>query len=157
MSGGAPITNRIFELLNTRALPLTRTEIATSMGVKREDIRKTLKRLLDTKYLVSEFDSNGIEYITTNPNKPKQSTAKGAKPAKEKPKAKVAPKPITEEDAMKAVAAENGINEEYLRGYNRGYYDAMQISQKEAFIEGKRSVARKIAAILNIDMSHLLR
>ena len=58
---------------------------------------------------------------------------------------------------MKAVAAENGINEEYLRGYNRGYYDAMQISQKEAFIEGKRSVARKIAAILNIDMSHLLR
>lgn len=172
MSGGASVPDRIVEVLNSRALPLTRAELAMAMGMKREAIRKSIARMVSTKQLLVELDEQGVEYISTNPEnprlispphpkKPKKVAVKAAVPKPEPaPEPEPEPEPAPEKTpkpTMKAAAKQAHVSEEYLRGYNRGYYDAMQLSQKEAFTEGKRSVVRKIANMLNIDMEHLLR
>lgn len=156
MSGGASVPDRIFKVLNSRALPLTRAELAKAMGMKREDIRKSISRLANTKHLLIELDEQGVEYIRANPDSPRADPYVAPEP-KPEPIPEPPPPPTPPQPTLESVAKEIRVSEEYLRGYNRGYYDAMQISQKEAFTEGKRSVIRKIANMLNIDMEHLLR
>ena len=164
MSGGASVPDRIFEVLSNRALPLTRAELAMAVGLTREAIRKPISRMVSAKQLWVELDEQGVEYITTNPDNPRLISPPHPKKPK-KPKKTTTPEaqpsPVPEipqapEPSIEKVAKTIHVSEEYLRGYNRGYYDAMQINQKEAFTEGKRSVVRKIANILNIDMERLL-
>lgn len=161
------IADKIYNTLSNRAGPLTRAEIVVSTGISRDAIRKPLAQLLKAGYLLRDMDEadTGIEWISVNPHcprvKPEPVTAPEPEPVtapEPEPEPVPAPEPVVKAKATvdKRTIGLDPLQEAYLQGYSEGYHAAMQISQREAFTEGKRSVARKIAALLNIDTQRIL-
>jgi len=171
MNVGLTLGDVIYNALCKSAAPLTRVEITQATGLSRATIRKPLLQMIRAGYLIQEVDTTtaGVEWISVNKDLPRVRRVPVVVPEPEpvvvpepepepkpEPEPEPEPKPKPKRVVDKSTIGIDPMQEMYLQGYSEGYHAAMQISQREAFREGKRSVARKIATMLNIDMERIL-
>lgn len=114
---GQTIGDRIVEKLDN-SFGMTRAELAQSLGLTREGIRKAVASLLDRNIIHRETDESGIETFTVI-------------------------RCVPAEPSM--VPCTIGTYEE---GFAMGYAAAQKASYAEAFHEGKMSVLNKLRSLL---------
>ena len=137
----------IYDRVKKAADGISKAELAMSLGLTNDQVRKPLYEFVKKGVLRTVMDSMGV---------PKYLIA--VEPVEEKIPKVVTPPPISDMDIAMAEATDEfgKIHDEYMRGYNRGYWEAMKHSHNEAFTEGKRSVVKKIAKLLDIDVERLI-
>lgn len=136
----------IYDRVKRAADGISKAELAMVLGLTSDQVRKPLYEFVKKGVLRTVVDSMGV---------PKYLIA--VEPVEEKIPKVVTP-PVSDIDiAMaEAVDAAGKLSDEYMRGYNRGYWEAMKHSHNEAFTAGKRSVVQKLARLLDIDVERLL-
>lgn len=137
----------IYDRVKKAADGISKAELAMSLGLTNDQVRKPLYEFVKRGVLRTVMDSMGV---------PKYLIA--VEPVGEKIPKVVTPPPVSDIDIAMAEATDEfgKIHDEYMRGYNRGYWEAMKHSHNEAFTEGKRSVVKKIAKLLDIDVERLI-
>lgn len=140
----------IYDRVKRAADGVSKAEIAMSLGLTNDQVRKPLYEFVKKGVLRTVVDSMGVPKYVIAVGPVEESTPTPTPPPQ--------PRPLSDVDiAMaEAVDAAGKLDDEYMRGYNRGYWEAMKHSHNEAFTEGKRSVVKKLARMLDIDVERLL-
>ncbi len=143
----------IYARVKKAADGVSKAELAMSLKLSNDQVRKPLYEFIKKGMLRTVTDSMGITRYVIN-DKPQEVTPTPP-PAPPPP---APPAPISDVDIAMAEATDEigKLQDDYMRGYNRGYWEAMKHSHNEAFTEGKRSVVRKLARLLDIDVERLL-
>lgn len=138
----------IYDRVKRAADGVSKAELAMSLGLTNDQVRKPLYEFVKKGVLRTVVDSMGVPKYLIAIEPPKESP----------PPPPPQPRPLSDVDIAMAEATDEvgKIHDEYMRGYNRGYWEAMKHSHNEAFTEGKRSVVKKLARILDIDVERLL-
>jgi predicted ArsR family transcriptional regulator len=144
----------IYDRVKRAADGVSKAEIAMSLGLTNDQVRKPLYEFVKKGVLRTVVDSMGVPKYLIAIEPPKESTPTPTPTPTPPPQ----PRPLSDVDIAMAEAADAAgkIHDEYMRGYNRGYWEAMKHSHNEAFTEGKRSVVKKLARMLDIDVERLL-
>lgn len=138
----------IYDRVKRAADGVSKAELAMSLGLTNDQVRKPLYEFVKKGVLRTVMDSMGVPkyLLAIEPTKESSHTPPPQ------------PRPLSDVDIAMAEATDEvgKIHDEYMRGYNRGYWEAMKHSHNEAFTEGKRSVVKKLARLLDIDVERLL-
>lgn len=136
----------IYDRVKRAADGISKAELAMSLGLSNDQVRKPLYEFVKKGVLRTVMDSMGV---------PKYLIA--VEPVEEKIPKVVTP-PVSDIDVAmaEAVDAAGKLSDEYMRGYNRGYWEAMKHNHNEAFTAGKRSVVKTLARLLDIDVERLI-
>lgn len=140
----------IYDRVKKAADGISKAELAISLKLSNDQVRKPLYEFIKKGILRTATDTMGVTRYLINDTK--------QEPIQPAPPPPARPAPISDVDIAMAEATDEigKLQDDYMRGYNRGYWEAMKHSHNEAFTEGKRSVVRKLARLLDIDVERLI-
>jgi hypothetical protein len=140
----------IYDRVKKASDGITKAELTMSLKLNNDQIRKPLYEFIKKGILRTVTDSMGVTRYVVNDTEQEQIQPAPPPPAR--------PAPLSDVDIAMAEATDEigKLQDDYMRGYNRGYWEAMKHNHNEAFTEGKRSVVRKLARLLDIDVERLL-